>query len=162
MAKKSKKYNTKRKSSVKRTREDDATSRITFLWAASHLMRSESPQISRFYNKTIKQIGRRINLPLDAVSVKRHICKHCNALLVPGDASYRLAPKRQSHVVVTCRNCGKVRRYVNEDRTRKAKEGKGEGSVSGMITADSSPEQTEANADEDGMPESTNNNCIIS
>lgn len=111
-----KRYNTKRKSSTKITREDDASHRVTFLLSASHILHTASPSLSRFYNGTVKQIGRRINLSLDAVSVKRLICKRCNTLLVSGNCRQRLAPRRQSHVVVTCNHCGIMRRYVNRKR----------------------------------------------
>ncbi len=115
MAKK-KKYNLKRKSTTKITREEDASHRVSFLLSASHLLHATSPSLSRFYNGTVKQIGRRINLSLDAVSVKRLICKRCNTLLVAENSRRRLASRRQSHVVVTCKRCGAKRRYVNRDR----------------------------------------------
>ena len=110
-----KKYNTRRKSQTKNSREDDATRRVTYLWAASHLMHERTPGLTRFYNRTIKQIGRRINLSLDASTIKRHICKQCDALLDTENGRRRLTPKRQSHMVVTCSHCGAIRRYVNRE-----------------------------------------------
>ena len=112
---KKKKYNLRRKSQTKTSREEDATRRVTYLWAASHLMHERTPVLSRFYNRTIKQIGRRINLSLDPVTIKRHVCKRCDALLDTDNGRRRLAPKRQSHLVVTCVQCGAIRRFVNRE-----------------------------------------------
>lgn len=123
---KKKRYDVKGKKRQKNSREEDAVHRITYLWGASHLMAQSSPTLSRFYNSTIKKIGRRINLSLDALTMKRYMCKKCSSLLIAGAAKsgvkYRLASRRQSHVVLTCGNCGELRRFVNHGAQRKKKQ----------------------------------------
>lgn len=101
----------------KATREDDATYRLTHLWAASHLLSEASPTLSRFYVSTSRQICRRINLKTDSVTIKRCFCKKCNALLIPGvgtpPPTVRHSNKREKYLVVTCGNCSNSRRFLS-------------------------------------------------
>ena len=61
----------------------------------------------------------KINLP---PSIKRQICKSCNALLVPGDnCRVRIKQKREPHVVITCLSCGCETRIMLKKKKEKIK-----------------------------------------
>lgn len=110
-------FDTSGKQKKKLSREDDATLRITHLWAAAHLMCENSPTLSRFYVSTTRQICCRINLKTDCVTIKRYICKSCNALLIPGlgrnPPRIRHISKPERHLRITCGNCNEVRRFLS-------------------------------------------------
>lgn len=106
-------YDKKGKGKKKASRDSDAALRLTYLWAAAHVLSQNAPAASSFYVSCIKQVGRRVTMPLDALTIKRHACKRCNTLLIPGSgARVRVEPRREKHVVVTCTRCGSVRRYL--------------------------------------------------
>ena len=47
-------------------------------------------------------------------TIKREVCKGCGTLLVPGaTAQVRVRAKRDTHVVVTCTTCNRLRRFLN-------------------------------------------------
>ena len=99
----------------------------------------------------MKQIGRRINLSFDAISVKRLICKRCNSLLLPENSRQRLVPRRQSHVLVTCKHCGAKRRYVNRERNRQKDKKTTESSIEPPTTNEQLHEQQQLSADTQGV-----------
>eukprot|EP00117_Sycon_ciliatum_P041597 scpid99699/ scgid30396/ Ribonuclease P protein subunit p21; Ribonucleoprotein V len=95
----------------------EAYLRMNFLHQASNFMTSECSQVpearelSRHYNSVMKTVARRLVLRLDC-SIKRGICKACHTSLATGDcSSVRVQGKRRTHVVVTCKTCGAIRRY---------------------------------------------------
>jgi len=58
---------------------------------------------------------------------KRRICRECNTLLVYGkNARVRVRSRRYPHVVITCRECGRIYRIPmireKKEKRRKAKE----------------------------------------
>ena len=114
---KAKRFRKKNKTKKKASREEDALSRLSFLWSASHLMLTSDPELSQFYSWNIKKIGQRINLPLDKESVKREYCKRCSSLMIPGatgkagTTKVRIASRRERHLVSTCGHCGNFRRF---------------------------------------------------
>lgn len=112
-----KRFDSKGKNRRKATREDDATYRMTHLWAASHLLAEASPTLSRFYIASSRQICRRINLKTDCVTIKRSFCKKCNALTIPGLGNpppiVRQTNKREKCTIVTCGNCKNKKRYLS-------------------------------------------------
>lgn len=112
-----KRFDNKGKNRRKATREDDATYRLTHLWAASHLLAESSATLSRFYVASSRQICRRINLKMDSVTIKRSFCKKCNALIIPGmgnpPTSVRQVIRREKCTIVTCGNCRNKKRYLS-------------------------------------------------
>jgi RNase P subunit RPR2 len=115
-----KRFDKKKHGKKKASREGDAALRITYLWSAAHVMSQSAPCSSRFYVGCIKQVGRCVTLPLDATTMKRGTCKNCNALLLPGQhgTTFRVVPRRETHVVVTCGSCKALRRYLARPRSR--------------------------------------------
>lgn len=109
------KFDSRGKVRRKAHREEDASWRLTHLLTASHLMAKDVPALSRFFMRTSSQIGRRINMTMDCMTLKRHVCKKCHTLLIPDGPTpcrVRISPRRETHVVVTCGNCGFFRRYL--------------------------------------------------
>eukprot|EP00123_Amoebidium_parasiticum_P000739 comp11626_c0_seq1/m.6131 comp11626_c0_seq1/g.6131 ORF comp11626_c0_seq1/g.6131 comp11626_c0_seq1/m.6131 type:complete len:376 (-) comp11626_c0_seq1:615-1742(-) len=93
----------------------EAYERMNYLYQAAHyaLSSTQPPnvQLARHYCTTLKNIAKRLVLRLDP-NIKRSICKRCNCLLVPGlTSTVRLQSHRETHTVVTCKECGYVRRY---------------------------------------------------
>lgn len=81
---------------------------------AAHLMSHNVPSLSRFLMRTSSQIGLRINMTMDSMTIKRHVCKKCHTLLLPNGPTpcrVRVSKRGGTHVVVTCGFCGYVRRY---------------------------------------------------
>ncbi|CAI9720891.1 P subunit p21-like [Octopus vulgaris] len=89
--------------------------RINFLYQAAYLTLTVNPQntgLVRFYINTLKTIAQRQVLRLDP-HLKRTICKRCFSLLVPGlTATIRSRRRREKHTVVTCLECGLVKRFL--------------------------------------------------
>ncbi|GAB1600803.1 ribonuclease P protein subunit p21-like [Argonauta hians] len=89
--------------------------RINFLYQAAYLTLTVNPQntgLVRFYINTLKTIAQRQVLRLDP-HLKRTICKKCFSLLVPGlTAKIRSRGSREKHSVVTCLECGMVKRFL--------------------------------------------------
>lgn len=117
-----KRFDNKSKNRRKVTREDDATYRLTHLWAAAHLLAERAPTVSQFYIASSRQICRRINLKTDSVTIKRSLCKKCNSLTVPGvgvpPARVRQTRTREKCTIVTCGKCGHKKRYPSRNPGR--------------------------------------------
>jgi len=95
-----------------------ARQRIQALFQQAKRVYRDTPQLSRRYVKTACKIAMAAKIRLPTV-YKRQICKNCKMLLVQGDnCRVRIKQKRESHVVVTCLNCG----YQTRMLLRKKKE----------------------------------------
>ncbi|XP_028415927.1 ribonuclease P protein subunit p21-like [Dendronephthya gigantea] len=92
----------------------EAYTRMNFLYQASQTVLMENPQnveLSRFYIFTMKNIGQKLLCKIDP-SIKRTVCKYCHSVLIPGVTStVRVRGKREKHVVVTCLDCGTLKRF---------------------------------------------------
>ncbi|PXF42268.1 Ribonuclease P protein component 4 [Gracilariopsis chorda] len=106
-------------------REEDAALRLTHLIAASAILSENAPSVSRFYAHASKQICRRVNMTLDSVTVKRLFCKKCNTCLIPGvgtpQPTYRIASRRERHLVIKCGRCGVLKRYLARSPAQESK-----------------------------------------
>ncbi|XP_038067500.1 ribonuclease P protein subunit p21-like isoform X2 [Patiria miniata] len=96
----------------------DALQRINFLYQAAHCMLLQNPEntkLARFYITTMKNVAKKAVLRIHP-NIKRTVCKRCDLLLVPGLTSkVRVKGKRQKHVVVTCLECGGVKRFLSNN-----------------------------------------------
>ncbi|XP_033631272.1 ribonuclease P protein subunit p21-like [Asterias rubens] len=94
----------------------DSLQRINFLYQAAHCMLLQNPEntsLARFYITTMKNVAKKSVLRIHP-GIKRTICKRCDLLLIPGLTSkVRSRGKRQKHLVVTCIECGGVKRFVS-------------------------------------------------
>ncbi|CAB4015372.1 ribonuclease P subunit p21-like [Paramuricea clavata] len=108
------------KRKIKERREEkslanrEAYTRMNFLYQASQTVLMENPvnlELSRFYAFTMKSIGQKLLCKMDP-SIKRTICKYCHSILVPGlTSTIRVKAKRERHLVVTCLDCGTLKRF---------------------------------------------------
>jgi ribonuclease P protein subunit RPR2 len=82
-----------------------ALERIVILYRLAEDTYKTDPDLSRRYLRLVKQISSHYKIKL-AKEMKRHICRKCGSLLVPGDTlSVRLASSKRL-VMYKCGNCG--------------------------------------------------------
>ena len=89
-----------------------ARQRIQILFEQAKKTSKSNPELASKYVKSARRIAMaaRIHLPLE---FKRQTCKNCNALFIQGiNCRVRIKQKRESHVVVTCLNCGNQTRIL--------------------------------------------------
>lgn len=92
--------------------------RINFIYQAAHTAltcgksQAEANQVCRMYVRSLRKIAKKLVLRLDP-NIKRSLCKKCDLLLLPGlTSTIRLGSKRQKHVIIKCRDCGAVKRFL--------------------------------------------------
>ena len=96
----SKKYNEEKKEA----REEI----ITLLTKADKVFRQSKTKANNYIKKA-RKLAMKYNIRIKK-DLKRKICKHCYSYLKPGfNVQVRTQPGR---VVVTCKECNKVMRYV--------------------------------------------------
>ncbi len=89
-----------------------ARQRIQILFEQANNIAKSNPKLAAKYVKTGRRIAMaaKIRLPIE---FRRQTCKKCNALFVHGvNCRVRIKQKRESHVVVTCLNCGNQTRML--------------------------------------------------
>jgi len=87
---------------------DITTQRMLRLFELAKSEYATHPDRSERYVQLIRNISMRNRMSIPR-EIKRSICKHCYAFLVPGNnASYRL---KEGYVVISCQRCGKKMRY---------------------------------------------------
>lgn len=103
---------------MKSTAKRIAQQRIQVLFQQAKKVYHDNPQLSSRYVETARKIAMAAKMRLPTV-YRRQICKNCKMLLVQGDnCRVRIKQKRESHVVITCLNCG----YQTRMPLRKKKE----------------------------------------
>jgi ribonuclease P protein subunit RPR2 len=93
-----------------------ARERVQVLFQQAHRSYKANPQLAQSYITTARNIAMaaRIRLPQP---LSRSACKACNTYLVPGETSrVRIRPRRKSHLVVTCLECGNQTRIPLNDK----------------------------------------------
>ena len=89
-----------------------AKQRIQILFDQAKTVSKSDSQLASKYVKSARRIAMaaKIRLPTE---FRRQTCKNCNALFVHGvNCRVRVKQKRESHVVVTCLNCGNQTRIL--------------------------------------------------
>ena len=89
-----------------------ARQRIQILFEQAKKVGRTDPKLASQYVASARRIAMaaKIRLP---VEFRRQTCKECNALFVQGiNCRFRVKPKREPHVVVTCLNCGNQTRIM--------------------------------------------------
>lgn len=90
--------------------------RINYLYQLSTALSTECPGLSSAYNCILKGLAQKNLLKIDP-TIKRNICKGCNAMLIPGkSAKCRLIKKPKKLVKWTCIFCGTSKTY-GRDKT---------------------------------------------
>ena len=88
--------------------QDIAAQRMWRLFELAKREYAEHPDRSERYVQLIRNISMRNRMGIPR-EIKRNICKHCYAFLVPGNnVRYRL---KEGYVVISCQRCGKEMRY---------------------------------------------------
>jgi len=88
--------------------QDVATQRMWRLFELAKREYVTHPDRSERYVQLIRNISMRNRMSIPR-EIKRSICKHCYAFLVPGsNALYRL---KEGYLVISCQRCGKKMRY---------------------------------------------------
>lgn len=97
----------KRKEYIK----DIASQRIDILFNLTKVVIKEDFELASKYVELIRRIAMKAQVRLPR-SKKMWICKKCNTLLIPGfTARIRIRCNRMTHIVITCLNCGNIKRY---------------------------------------------------
>ncbi len=104
------------------TTKQIAKQRIQVLFQQAQGIYKINPQLAQRNIEAARKIAMSARLSLPKV-ITRQICKNCNSLLVPGESCrVRIKPKRESHIVVTCLNCGNQTRTPLKIRKQEKKE----------------------------------------
>jgi len=90
-----------------------AQARIEILWKQALKESKVRPEVARKQMLSARKVAQRARtkIPRD---INRRVCKECGTILVPGDTCrVRVRHNRSKHVVVTCTECGNIRRYFS-------------------------------------------------
>lgn len=98
----------RKKKKQKNLMRELATQRMWRLFELAEQEFGEHPERSKRYVQLIRGISMRNRIRAPGY-IKRRICKHCYAFLVPGkNARYRL---KDGILIISCETCGKEMRY---------------------------------------------------
>ena len=87
-----------------------AKERIKRLLEMAEEKAKTEPVYSKKYSSMAIKIGMRYNIRLSK-EAKRSICKGCNLYLIPGINCTGRTNSKQVSVIITCKNCGQIRRF---------------------------------------------------
>ena len=88
-----------------------AQTRVKILWHQAILNAKSRPEVARLQMQSARKIAQRSRTKIPWY-ISRRLCKQCGAILIPGDTcKVRIRHNRSKHMVVTCTECGKARRY---------------------------------------------------
>ena len=88
--------------------QDIATQRMWRLFELAKNEYEKHPDRSERYVQLIRNISMRNRMSIPR-EIKKSICKHCYAFLVPGSSAlYRL---KEGYIVISCQRCKKKMRY---------------------------------------------------
>ena len=88
-----------------------AQTRIEILWQQALRNAEDRPEIARFQMRSARKIAQRSRTKIPR-HISRRFCKQCGSILIPGKSCrIRIRSNRAKHMVVTCTECGKVKRY---------------------------------------------------
>ena len=88
-----------------------AQTRIEILWQQALRNAETHPDIARFQMRSARKIAQRSRTKIPR-HISRRICKQCGSILIPGkNCKIRVRSNRAKHMVVTCTECGYVKRY---------------------------------------------------
>ncbi|NHI83438.1 MAG: ribonuclease P [Candidatus Thorarchaeota archaeon] len=88
-----------------------AKARISLLWKQASGDARTSPELARRQMEIASKVAQKARIKIPR-HIKRQLCKRCGRVLIPGrNCRVRVRNKRERHVVVTCLDCGAVRRF---------------------------------------------------
>lgn len=93
-------------------REALAKERIEILWEQAQEVALEKPKLARSWVITAKHIARKARIKLPS-RISRKICRNCGTIFLhERDFRVRIRNNRATHVTVTCKHCGTIRRFL--------------------------------------------------
>lgn len=80
--------------------------RVEVLFGLARDAIHDDPRLAQRYVGMARKIAMAVKLPLKP-ELRRQVCRHCKSFILPGvNCRVRVRSERESHVVVTCLNCG--------------------------------------------------------
>ena len=100
-----------------------ALRRVNTLLGKASDVNSSDPSLARSYVWTARKIAMAARTSIPRI-YSRRICRKCNSLLIPGQSGrVRIKSRRQTHLVITCLNCGYVKRIpLSHDKEEEVNE----------------------------------------
>ena len=96
-----------------------ALQRVHMLLCLAREVIHEDPELAQCYVKIARKIAMRTKLRFPR-EYRRLVCRHCKSFILPGvNCRVRIKSRRESHVVITCLNCGKHSRMPLKSREKK-------------------------------------------
>lgn len=87
-----------------------AKERIDILFEQAEKEFHTHPELSDRYVQIAQKISTKYNVPIPQKHKKR-VCKHCKTYLVYGANARIRINSQKKHILITCLNCGKKKRY---------------------------------------------------
>ncbi len=94
----------------KKKMKEIARERIQVLFEEAKKMFNIDSRYSDRYIEIARDIGMKHNVSLPA-EFRRRICKECGSFLVPGENCRVRLNSKHSRKIITCDNCGNVKRF---------------------------------------------------
>ncbi len=95
-----------------------ALQRIRTLFSLAGEIIHDDPVLAQRYVDVARKVAMaaRVRLPRE---YRRQVCRYCKSFILPGvNCRVRIKQRRESHVVITCLNCGKQMRIPLRRRER--------------------------------------------
>lgn len=93
-----------------------ALQRVNTLFRLAKEVIHENPELAQRYIQIARRIAMRTRLRLPKV-YKSQICRKCKNFILPGvNCRIRIQQRRESHMVITCLNCGGIYRIPLKGR----------------------------------------------
>ncbi|MCJ7817554.1 MAG: ribonuclease P, partial [Candidatus Thorarchaeota archaeon] len=88
-----------------------AQTRVEILWQQALYNARNRPEIAKFQMSSARKIARRSRTKIP-LHISRRLCKQCGTILFPGSTcKVRIRHNRAKHMVVSCTECGKSKRF---------------------------------------------------
>jgi len=93
-----------------------ALQRVNTLFRLAKEVIHENPELAQRYIQIARRIAMRTRLRLPK-AYKSQICRKCKSFIFPGvNCRIRIQQRRESHMVITCLNCGGIYRIPLKGR----------------------------------------------
>ena len=93
------------RSTQRRVSREIAGARISTLFSLGMAMAAEDMETARKYMKLIRKISTHYKVKIPD-SMKPHICKKCNAALLPGNSATVRIVSANRYIAYRCNSCG--------------------------------------------------------
>lgn len=95
-----------------------ALQRVHKLFSLAKKVIKEDPEKAQRYIQIARKIAMRTRLRLPR-EYRNLVCRNCKSFILPGvNCRIRIGQRRESHMIITCLNCGKHSRIPIRGRTK--------------------------------------------